>query len=89
MSVFSNECILSQKMTERIVAIMGLKGEKTWEGPKTRFCPGFDGTKYGLEQPFEAIAVRGLPPIQYLGYITQKMLKQLGKVTWCLPQGWY
>lgn len=29
MSVFSSECILSQKMTERIVAIIGLKGEET------------------------------------------------------------
>lgn len=33
MSVFSSECILSQKMTETIVAIMGLQGEETWKGP--------------------------------------------------------
>lgn len=79
MSVFPSEYILSQKMTETIVAIMGLKGEETWEGSKSRLCPGFDGTKYGLEQLTEAIAVRGLS-LQYLGSITQKILKQLGKV---------
>lgn len=50
-------------MRERTVAIMGLKGEERWEGPKVQLCTGFDGAKYGLEQPFEAIAVRGLPPI--------------------------
>lgn len=38
---------------------MGLKGEEALEGPKSRLCPGFDGTKYGLEQAIEAIAVRG------------------------------
>jgi len=63
MSVVPSGCVLSQKVTERIAAIMGLKGEKTWDGCETRFCPGFDGRKYGLEQPFEAIAVRGLPPV--------------------------
>lgn len=78
MSVFPSECIFSQKMTETIVAIMGLKGEETWKGPKNRLCPGLDGTKYGLEQLTEAIAVRGLS-LQYLGSITQKILKQLGK----------
>lgn len=66
-------------MTETIVAIMGLKGEKTWKGPKSRLCPGPDGTKYGLEQLIEAIAVRRLS-LQYLGCKTQKILKQLGKV---------
>lgn len=78
MCVFPSECIFSQKMTETIVAIMGLKGEETWKGPKSRLCPGLDGTKYGLEQLIEAIAVRGLS-LQYLGSITQKILKQLGK----------
>lgn len=76
---FQVECILSQKMTETIVAIMGLKGEETWKGPKSWLCPGLDGTKYGLEQLIEAIAVRGLS-LQYLGSITQKILKQLGEV---------
>lgn len=79
--LFPSECIFSQKMTETIVAIMGLKGEKTWKwrGPKSRLCPGLDGTKYGLEQLIEAIAVRGLS-LQYLGSKIQKILKQLGKV---------
>lgn len=78
MSFFPSECILSQKMTETIVAIMSLKGEETWEGPKSCLCPAL-GTKYGLEQLTEAIAVRGLS-LQYLGSITQKTLKQLGEV---------
>lgn len=81
---FSSKCILSQKMTQRTVAIMGLKAVETWERPKVQLCTGLDGAKNGLEQPFEAIAVGGLPPEQYLGFVTQKMLKQLGKVTLCL-----
>lgn len=32
MSVFPSECIWSQKIT---VAVMGLKGEETWEDPKS------------------------------------------------------
>lgn len=66
---------------------MGLTGEETRRGPKIRLCPGFDGTKHGLEQPFEAIAVWGLSPTQYLGSLAQKTRKQLGKVTWRLPRG--